>query len=47
MFEGSKAHVLFPKSSSRFEFITADIHTEATTYTISLHVVVKYWELIW
>ena len=32
MFDGSNAHVLFPKSSSRFEFITADIHTDATTF---------------
>ena len=33
MFDGSNAHVEFPKSSSRFEFITADIHTDATTFT--------------
>ena len=33
MLDGSNAHVLFPKSSSRFEFITADIHTDATTFT--------------
>ena len=33
MFDGSKAHVLSPKSSSRFELITADIHTDATTFT--------------
>ena len=33
MLDGSNAHVEFPKSSSRFEFITADIHTDATTFT--------------
>ena len=33
MFDGSNAHVEFPKSSSRFEFITADIQTDATTFT--------------
>ena len=33
MLDGSNAHVEFPKSSSRFEFITADIQTDATTLT--------------
>ena len=33
MLDGSNAHVEFPKSSSRFEFITADIQTDATTFT--------------